>query len=55
MFSWSYVFTSYLPLFSFFIFFPQDKFLSEDELVKHYKVFAGSRVTRYGDLLRVEL
>lgn len=33
----------------------KDKFLTEGELIKHYDIFAGSRVTRYGDLLREEL
>jgi len=33
----------------------KDNFLSEEELVEHYSDFAGSRVTRYGDLLKEEL
>ncbi|XP_078368284.1 calumenin-B-like [Oculina patagonica] len=33
----------------------KDTFLSVEELVKHYRDFAGSRVTRYGDLLKEEL
>ncbi|RMX45269.1 hypothetical protein pdam_00000854 [Pocillopora damicornis] len=33
----------------------KDTFLTEDELIKHYDIFAGSRVTSYGDLLKDEL
>lgn len=33
----------------------KDTFLTEDELIKHYNIFAGSRVTSYGDLLKDEL
>lgn len=33
----------------------KDGFLQVDELVRHYREFAGSRVTKYGDLLKEEL
>lgn len=33
----------------------KDKFLSVEELVRHHRDFAGSRVTKYGDLLKEEL
>lgn len=33
----------------------KDQFLSVEELVKHYADFAGSRMTKYGDLLKEEL
>lgn len=33
----------------------EDKFLSVEELVEHYEDFAGSRMTKYGELLKEEL
>jgi len=33
----------------------RDNMLSVEEIVKHHRVFAGSRVTKYGDLLKEEL
>ena len=47
------LYTVFIYLFIYFS--PQDNFLSEEELVEHYSDFAGSRVTRYGDLLKEEL
>ena len=41
-----------IPVPCFFL--SQDNFLSVDEIVGHHDVFAGSRVTRYGDLLKDE-
>jgi len=52
------VIIDYLRFFNtklFYLFFRQDQFLSVEELVKHYADFAGSRMTKYGDLLKEEL
>ena len=56
VFKLTYIQIKHLKCICFFLFvYLQDKFLTEGELIKHYDIFAGSRVTRYGDLLREEL